>query len=325
MNLMLNTRLLSPDAPDGGGAPEAPAPLPAPAASEATTVPAPASDAPAPTEGNTVSRDQYDTLVEKYNRAEGRAKTSQRLASTAQQYGFADADDLARRLPTLLNQPAQQQPQPQQPENPGYYHGQYSQQESRPSNHSDQITPSMIDERINSRLEFQTSINDHNLGRESENQMIARMITESSEFKDAFSDLDAGDYGSVFNAAYSGGGSAASEIIASAIDNAIYGAAEKYGDNHPSHLQGRPIPIKDPVVIDKVKDRVIEGIKELAAMTVFAASKEGLVDSVMTDDSVSPGTDVDWFEAKDKRAKEIAAFAQQNFEKMANTGQPQSS
>ena len=124
------------------------------------------------------------------------------------------------------------------------------------------------------------------------------------------------------NAAYSGGASAASELVASAIDNAIYGLSDRYGDDAPEGLRGRSMPIKDPAVFQKVHDRVMEGLKELSAMSVFAATQQGMTDPPVEDDPIAPvalsGDKMNTSEAREKRVEEMNSLIQQKFDDLSS-------
>ena len=305
---MFGKRYLSMDAPEGSAAPtEASAP--------AQTAAAPAEQsAPASAPADTVSRSEYTSLQEQLGRAEGRAKQSQRLSSLAEQYGYSNLDSLADALQTSFGQNSQQQSQPS-----GYLSSR-EEPTQRQTHRSEEITPEMIDQRIKSQIGLNEAVSSHNLGREAEGKMIDQLLS-SSDLSSIFEGVEVGEYGSVFDAAYSGSGSAAAEIIASAIDNAIYGATDRYGDDAPEQLRGKSMPLRDSAAFEQVQGRVLEGLKELAAMTVFAASKQGMSDAQPPAD----GQEVTLSDQKDERDEQIRQWAQQKFEDLDAAGNPASS
>ena len=307
---MFGKRYLSMDAPEGSAAPtEASAPA-QPAAAPAEQ------SAPASAPADTVSRSEYTSLQEQLGRAEGRAKQSQRLSSLTEQYGYSSLDSLADALQTSFSQNSQQQSQPS-----GYLSSrEQPQQPQRDTHRSEEITPEMIDQRIKNQIGLNEAVSSHNLGREAEGKMIDQLLS-SSDLADIFKDIEVGEYGSVFDAAYSGAGSAAAEIIASAIDNAIYGATERYGDDAPDQLRGKSMPLRDSAAFEQVQGRVLEGLKELAAMSVFAASKQGMTDSVPDQ---AEGEELTLSETKEKRAEQIRNWTQQAYDDEMNSGQPSS-
>ena len=307
MNHMFGTRYLSMDAPEGSAAPDS---TPAPAQSEAAPV---TQSAPAPPPADVVPRSEYSSLEQQLGRAEGRAKQSQRLTSVAEQYGYKNLDDLADALQTNWSQQSQ-------PQSTDYYSQQQPAQ--RETHRSDFLTSEMIDDRISRQIGINESISSHNVGRESENSMISQMLA-SPEFSSIFEGIDQGEYGSVFDAAYSGAGSAAAEVVASAIDNAIYGATTRYGDDAPNNLQGKSMPLKDSAAFEQVQGRVLEGLRELAAMNVFAATKQGMADFVPTGRDAE-GEEISLSDEKEKRAQDISDWAQQQFEDSAAPGTPAS-
>ena len=303
MNPMFSSRYLSPDAHDSGGVP----------AEAATPMVSPASATPAAPAADMVSRSEYNNLQEQLSRAEGRAKTSQRLSSAAESLGYSDPNQLADYLQQSAAQQKQYQDQVsqyQQQYAQQYYPQGYQQQQQQPS-----VTPEMIDNRINQHIGVSQANSSHELNREAEQNLINQMIT-NPEMAKIFNGVEAGEYGNVFNAAYSGAGSAASEIIASAIDNAIYGLSTQYGDDAPEGLRGRSMPINDPETFQKVQSRVMEGMKEISAMSVFAATQKGMTDpppAAPIPVAIS-GDELSNSEAKEKRAKEISGFIQQSYE-----------
>ena len=309
MKNMFGARYLSMDAPEGSAAPtEASAPA-QPAAAPAEQ-PAPAS-APA----DTVPRSEYTSLQEQLGRAEGRAKQSQRLSSLAEQYGYQNLDALADALQTSFSNSQRSQ------ESSGYYSPRENTQPQRETHRSEEITPEMIDQRIKSQIGLNEAISSHNLGREAEGKMIDQLLA-SSDFAPIFEGIEVGDYGSIFDAAYSGSGSAAAEIVASAIDNAIYGATERYGDDAPDTLRGKSMPLKDSAAFEQVQSRVLEGLKELAAMSVFAASKQGMSDAAP---AAADGEEITLSDQKEERDEQIRQWAQQKFEDLGAAGNPASS
>ena len=305
---MFGKRYLSMDAPEGSAAPtEASAPAQPPAATTEQSAPA---SAPV----DTVSRSEYTSLQDQLGRAEGRAKQSQRLSSLAEQYGYSNLDSLADALQTSFGQQGQQQSQPS-----GYLSSrEQPQQPQRQTHRSEEFTPEMIDERIKNQIGLNEAVSSHNLGREAEGKMIDQLLS-SSDLSSIFEGVESGEYGSVFDAAYSGAGSAASEIIASAIDNAIYGATDRYGDDAPEALRGKSMPLRDSEAFEKVQSRVLEGLKELAAMTVFAASKQG-----MSEPDPASGEEVTLSDQRDERAEQIRDWTQKHFEDIDSAGNPTS-
>jgi hypothetical protein len=307
MNHMFGTRYLSMDAPEGSAAPTEGS---APAQPAAAPV---EQSAPAPAPADMVSRSEFSSLQEQLGRAEGRAKQSQRLSSIAEQYGYRNLDDLADAL---------QSSNRQSDNRPSNYYSQAdnNQQFQQEAPRSQDMTTEMIDQRINHQIGRNEAISSHNLGREAEGQLIAQLLG-SKDFAPIFEGIDAGDYGSVFDAAFSGSGSAAAEIVASAIDNAIYGNTQRYGDDSPDQLRGKSMPLKDSGAFEKVQGRVLEGLKELAAMSVFAASKQGMTDSVP--DQVE-GEEIELSEIKERRSEQIKNWAQKTYEDELNVGNPSS-
>ena len=297
----------SPDAPDGGAAP-------APVEQAPVTEPAASPDM-----SNYVSRDEYSNLQEQFNRSEGRAKTAQRLLSVAQQMGYSDMDSLADALPGMMTPPSQ----PQQNVYDQYPGGQQFQQEQQRPTHREGPSLEDIDQRIVEKLGIQQAMNSHQLGRDSERQLLASIIADDN-FKAIFDGMEQGEYSSIFDAAYSGSGSAASEIVASAIDNMMYGQAGKYGEDSPENLRGRTMPITDPEVMNTVRDRVVEGLKELAAMSVFAASKKGLQTDPSPEMVESEGKDIPRKDTLDALGKDVANFSKGRFDDLMATGQPSS-
>lgn len=309
MKNMFGARYLSMDAPEGSAAPtEASAPA-QPAAAPAEQ------SAPASAPADMVSRSEYTSLQEQLGRAEGRAKQSQRLSSLAEQYGYQNLDALADALQTSFSNSQQQNQQPS-----GYYSPRENTQPQRETHRSEEITPEMIDQRIKTQIGLNEAISSHNLGREAEGKMIDQLLA-SSDFASIFDGLEAGDYGSIFDAAYSGAGSAAAEIVASAIDNAIYGATERYGDDAPETLRGKSMPLKDSAAFEQVQSRVLEGLKELAAMSVFAASKQGMSDAAP---AVADGEEVSLSDQKEERDEQIRQWAQDKFNDLESSGNPAS-
>ena len=309
MNRMFGSRYLSPDAHDSAGVP----------AEAATPSPTSAPAEPAAPAADMVSRAEYSQLQEQLSRAEGRAKSAQRLTAAAESMGYSDLDQLTDHMQQSAAQRKQYQDQMtqyQQAYAQQYYPQQYQQSQS--------VTPEMIDGRINQVMSITQANSAHELGREAEANFIGQMIS-SPEFSKIFEGVEPGEYGSVFNAAYSGGGSAASELVASAIDNAIYGLSDRYGDDAPEGLRGRSMPIKDPAVFQKVHDRVMEGLKELSAMSVFAATQQGMADpQEMSQPVAVEGEELSPSDLKEKRAREISEWTQQRFEDAASAGQPSS-
>ncbi len=303
---MFGKRYLSMDAPEGSAAPtEASAPAQSAAAPSEQSAPA---SAPA----DMVSRSELTSLQEQLGRAEGRAKQSQRLSSLAEQYGYSNLDSLADALQTSFGQNSQQQSQPSS-------YVPQTQQTQRDTHRSEEITPEMIDQRIKSQIGLNEAVSSHNLGREAEGKMIDQLLS-SSDLSSIFEGIEVGEYGSVFDAAYSGAGSAAAEIIASAIDNAIYGAADRYGDDAPENLRGKSMPLRDSAAFEQVQGRVLEGLKELAAMSVFAASKQGMSDA----QPLADGQEVNLSDQKDERDEQIRQWAQDKFNDLDSSGNPAS-
>ena len=183
------------------------------------------------------------------------------------------------------------------------------------------ITSDMIEKKIAEAVGASQASSAHDLAREAESNLISKLIT-NPELAKIFEGIEAGEHGDVFNAAYSGGGSAAAELVASAIDNAIYGLSEKYGDDAPEGLRGRSIPIKDPAVFQKVQDRVMEGLKELSAMSVFAATKQGMTDPPVEEKPIAPvalsGDHLTTSEAREKRVEEMNSLIQQKFNDLSS-------
>jgi hypothetical protein len=289
----------------------------APAQPDPSSSPAPSAEtvAPASAPADGVSRSDYDGLQQRLSRAEGRAKSMQRLLSVAKQYGYNDVEEFADAMQNQYQAEQAATPQPTQ--------GNFESPDQRPTTRSDYVTEEMIDQRIDSRLKTSEMMSTHNTGRDSENQLISGLIS-SDNFKSIFGEVEQGDYGSIFDAAYSGAGSAASEIVASAIDNAIFGASEKYGTDYPENLQGKSMPIKDPAVIERVQSRVMDGLKELAAMAVFNASAKGLSDpKPVTEDAV--GQEIDPKASEEDRQKAISEWAQGRYDDLSSPGEPASS
>jgi hypothetical protein len=305
MKPMFSSRYLSPDAHESAGVP----------AEAATQVDLPVSEgsvAPAP---DMVSRSDFNDLKEQLGRAEGRAKSAQRFSSAAESMGYKDLDKLADQMQQSAAQRKQYQDQMsqyQQSYAQQYYPQGYQQQHQYPT--AGGVTPDMIDDRISHRIGQNQATSSHDLGQEAEGQLISQFIA-SPDLAKIFNGIEVGEYGSAFNAAYSGAGSAAAEIVASAIDNAIYGSTDRYGDEAPDGLRGRSVPIRDPEVFQKVQNRVMAGLKELAAMSVFAVSQKGMTDP--PPGSPIPvaisGDELSNSEAKEKRAKEISGFIQQSY------------
>jgi hypothetical protein len=278
----------------------------------------PASATPDAPAADMVSRSEYSNLQEQLSRAEGRAKASQRLSSAAESLGYSDPNQLADYLQQSAAQQKQYQDQVSQYQQQQYAQQYYPQgyQQQQPQQSS--VTPQMIDSRINQHIGVSQANSSHELHREAEQNFINQMIT-NPEMAKIFEGVEAGEHGNVFNAAYSGAGSAASEIIASAIDNAIYGLSTQYGDDAPERLRGRSMPINDPETFQKVQNRVMEGLKELSAMSVFAATQKGMSDPPPAD--LLPvnfsGDELSNSEAKEKRAKEISGFIQSSYDDMS--------
>jgi|SaaInl4_135m_RNA_FD_contig_31_1226873_length_2943_multi_24_in_0_out_0_4 hypothetical protein len=299
----------SPDAPEGGAAP-----VPV----EQTPVTEPAAS---PDMSNYVSRDDYDNLQGQFTRSEGRAKTAQRLLNVAQQMGYSDMDALANALPGMTAvQPSQQ---PQQNVYDQYPGGQEFYQEQQRPTHREGPSLEDIDQRIVAKLGIQQAMNSHQVGRDSENQLLASLIADEN-FNSIFQGLEQGEHPSVFDAAYSGSGSAASEIVASAIDNMMYGNTSKYGEDAPENLRGRTMPITDPGTMDTVRDRVVEGLKELAAMSVFAASKKGLQTAPSPEMVESEGKDIPRKDTLDALGADVANFSTSRFDDLLSSGKPSS-
>jgi hypothetical protein len=266
-----------------------------------------------------VSKEEYNELQNNYNRAEGRSKSSQKLLSLAQQMGYSDADSFADAIPGLMSSQEQRQA-------PQTFQGQYpdmSEEEQRPT-HREGASLEDIDNRITERLGYQQAMNTHTSGRDAESQLLTAMIGAEGAFGGVFDGIDKGEYSTIFDAAYSGSGSAASEIVASAIDNMMYGMTEKYGDNTPENLQGRSMPINNPEVMNKVRDRVVEGLKELAAMSVFAASKKGLETAPSPQMEVAEGSVFTEEQMKDEREEKLSNFANSRFDDLMGGGSPSS-
>jgi hypothetical protein len=270
-----------------------------------------------------VSRSEYDNLQSQFSRSEGRAKTSQRLLSVAQQMGYNDADSFADALPGLMASQTTTQPQTFANQYPG---GEQFAESQRPTHRYEGPSLDDIDDRISKRLDVQQAINSHDLGRDSESQLIASIIGNEGAFGGVFNGVESGDFGSVFDAAYSGSGSAASEIVASAIDNVMYGMSSKYGDEVPENLRGKTMPINDPEMMNKVRDRVVEGLKELAAMSVFAASKKGLqtAPSPEMEESKGTGEEKTFDELIQERSDKVASFSADRFDDLMKSGVPNS-
>lgn len=309
---MIRNIYRSPDAPEGGAAPTP----------EVDSAPAPVETAASPDMTNYVSRDEYSNLESQLNRSEGRAKTAQKLLSVAQQMGYPDMDTLAEALPGMMKQsPQQEAPKNVYNQYPGG--DEFYQEQQRPT-HREGLTVEDIDSRISERLGHQQAMNTHNLGRDAESKLIASIMTDDN-FSSIFEGIEKGEFNSVFDAAYSGAGSAASEIVASAIDNVMYGKASRYGEDSIENLQGKTIPIDDSEVMDQVRDRVVEGLKELAAMSVFAASKKGLQTAPSPEMAESQGTDVPRKDTLEELGENVAQFSSGRFEDLMKTGQPSSS
>jgi len=303
---MIRKLYFSPDVPDDIGAAPTPQEDSAPVTEPATS----------PDMTNYVSRSEYDNLQTQFNRSEGRAKTSQRLLSLAQEMGYNDADSFAEALPGLVGN--QKHNSTDTPEN------QYSTLDEQRPSHRESPTLDDIDERISQRLGYQQAMNTHNLGREAEMQLITSIINDEN-FTDIFKDIEKGDFNNVFDAAYSGAGSAASEIVASAIDNVMYGMSSKYGDDSPESLQGKTKPITDPEVLSKVQSRVVEGLKELAAMSVFAASKKGLQTAPSPEMIESEGTEIPRKDTLTQLGENVEKFSAGRFDDLMASGMPSSS
>lgn len=299
----------SPDAPEGGAAPT-------PIESAPVTEPAASPDM-----SSYVSREEYNNLQGQFSRSEGRAKTAQRLLNVAQQMGYSDMDSLADALPGLSNPQPSQQPQQnvydQYPGGRDFYN-----EQQRPT---DTEGPSLedIDQRIVEKLGIQQATNSHEIGRESENQLLASLIADEN-FSSIFDGLEQGEHSSVFDAAYSGSGSAASEIVASAIDNMMYGNTTKYGEDAPENLRGRTMPITDPNTMNTVRDRVVEGLKELAAMSVFAASKKGLQTAPSPEMEQAQGFEFTEEHKREERETKLSDFANSRFGDLMGGGNPSS-
>mgnify|MGYP003654168872 CR=1 FL=1 len=300
----------SPDVPDMGAAP--------PPEMDQTPATEPATS---PDMSQYVSKQDFEQLQNNYNRAEGRVKSSQKLLSLAQQMGYSDADSFADALPGMMSS-RQQQTQPQT------FAGQYpdvQQEDHRPTHRNDGPSLDDIDQRITQRLGYQQSMNTHELGRDAESKLITSIIGGEGAFGGVFDGVETGEFGSVFDAAYSGSGSAASEIVASAIDNAMYGMSSKYSDDSPESLQGRTMPISDPEVMNKVRDRVVEGLKELAAMSVFAASKKGLQTAPSPEMAESEGTEIPRKDTFAQLGENVEKFSTGRFDDLMASGMPSSS
>ena len=307
---MIHSIYRSPDVPDTDAAPP-PVVDQAPATEPATS----------PDMSQYVSKEEYNQLQNNYNRAEGRAKSSQKLLSLAQQMGYSDADAFADAIPGLM---ASQQPQRMQEQTfQGQYPNTQAQEEQRPT-HREGPSLEDIDNRITERLGYQQAMNTHTSGRDAEAQLIAAMIGGEGAFGGVFDGIEQGDYASIFDAAYSGSGSAASEIVASAIDNVMYGMTQKYGDGTPENLQGRSMPINDPEVMNKVRDRVVEGLKELAAMSVFAASKKGLETAPSPEMESVEGSVFTEEDKREEREEKLAGFVGSRFDDLMGGGKPSS-
>ncbi len=309
---MIHSIRRSPDDPDMSAAPS-PEMEQAPASEPASS----------PDMSQYVSKSDFDQLQNNYNRAEGRSKGSQKLLSVAQQMGYTDADSFADAIPGLMSsqQPVQRQSQQT-------FQGQYpdmTEADNQRPTHREGPSIDDIDARITQRLGYQQAMNTHDMSRDSEAQLLSSMIGGEGAFGGVFDGIDKKDFGSVFDAAYSGSGTAASEIVASAIDNVMYGLSSKYEDGSPDSLQGKTMPINDPATMNLVRDRVVEGLKELAAMSVFAASQKGLetAPSKMMEDSAQ-GFEFTEEHKRDEREEKLSDFANSRFDDLIGGNMPSS-
>ena len=101
-----------------------------------------------------MSRSDYEGLQQQLSRAEGRAKSMQRLQSVAQQYGYKNVEEFADAMQNNF-QAEQQAPQPS---------GNFEVPDQRPTSRSDYITEEMIDNRIDSRIRASETMSTHNMG-----------------------------------------------------------------------------------------------------------------------------------------------------------------
>ena len=105
----------------------------------------------------------------------------------------------------------------------------------------------------------------------------------------------------------------------------MYGQAQKYGDDAPENLRGKTMPINDPEVMNSVRSRMVEGLKELAAMSVFAASKKGLQTAPSPEMAESVGEDVPMKDTLKEMGEDVSKFSSSRFDDLMASGTPSSS
>ena len=105
----------------------------------------------------------------------------------------------------------------------------------------------------------------------------------------------------------------------------MYGQAQKYGDDAPENLRGKTMPINDPATMNTVRDRMVEGLKELAAMSVFAASKKGLQTAPSPEMAESVGEDVPMKDTLKEMGEDVSKFSSSRFDDLMASGTPSSS
>jgi len=298
MNMFFNSILREADVPDAGGGGD-PTPTNTPDAT--------------PDMSQYVPKADYDKLQGELGSANGRAKANQNIMDIARKNGYETADAFAEVLPSIL-----------QPKKESSFEAQYPSNTDTEldANQPSGLTLEDVNRHIDSTMSAREAASAHKSGKATETQLITAMLGEK-EFKGVFKGLESGDSETIFSAAFSGKGSAAQEMVASAIENAVFGLTATYGDDAPEALRGRAMPITDPAIMAKAKARVIEGLKDLAAMSIFAASKKG-IDAAP--DPVSPSADGKDQPpmSKEERERKMTSFIDETFEKHTQANVPAS-
>ncbi len=84
------------------------------------------------------------------------------------------------------------------------------------------------------------------------------------------------------------------------------------------------MPINDPATMNLVRDRVVEGLKELAAMSVFAASQKGLETAPSGTMEATEGFEFTEEHKREERETKLSDFANGRFDDLIGGNMPSS-